>query len=85
MERKQPDATLEVVVGDAPVVATFEGGRELMTMRASWMRRRPERCRLSLRTVSVKEALSRQGGMDWLTASAAIGEAVIVRVGVSQA
>lgn len=62
LKRKQPDALLEVVVGDTPVVATFEGGRELLTMRVDWNRWRPERCRLSLRSFSVKEGLAREEG-----------------------
>ncbi|RST46996.1 hypothetical protein [Variovorax sp. MHTC-1] len=85
LERKQPDASLEVVVGDAPVVATFEGGRELLTMRVDWNRWRPERCRLSLRSFSVEEGLAREEGKNWLSASAARDQAVLVRVGAGHA
>jgi hypothetical protein len=81
LERKQPDASLEVLVSDAPVVATFESGREMLTMRVDWNRWRPERCRLSLRSFSVKEGLARAEGKNWLTETAAKGQAVIVRVG----
>ncbi|MDM0031964.1 hypothetical protein QTI33_07360 [Variovorax sp. J22P271] len=85
LKRKQPDASLEVVVGDAPVVANLEGGRELLTLRVDWNRWRPERCRLSLRSFSVKEGLAREGGKNWLTASAARDQVVLVRVGARRA
>lgn len=85
LERKQSDASLEVVVGDAPVVATFEDGREFLTMRVDWNRWRPERCRLSLRSFSVKEGLAREEGKNWLTASAARDQVVLVRVGAGHA
>lgn len=85
LEPKQPDASLEVVVDDAPVVATFEGGREFLTMRVDWNRWRPERCRLALRSFSVKEGLAREEGKNWLTASAARDQVVLVRVGADHA
>lgn len=85
LERKQSDASLEVVVGDAPVVGNFEGGRELLTLRVDWNRWRPERCRLSLRSFSVKEGLAREEGKNWLTASAATDQVVHVRVGARHA
>ncbi|TWD77282.1 hypothetical protein FB547_110244 [Variovorax beijingensis] len=85
LERKQPDASLEILVGDAPVVATFDGGRELVTMRVDWNRWRPERCHLSLRSFSVKEGLAREEGKNWLTASAARDQVVLVRLGPGHA
>lgn len=85
LERKLPDASLEVVVGDAPVVATFEGGQELLTMRVDWNRWRPGRCHLSLRSFSLKEGLAREEGKNWLTAAAARDQVVLVRVGAGHA
>lgn len=83
--RRRTDASLEVVIEDAPVVATFESGRELLTMRIDWNRWNPDRCRLSLRSFSVKEGLAREGGRNWLTAFAATNQVVLVRVGAGQA
>jgi len=85
LECKRPDASLEVVVADAPVVATLESGRELLTMRVDWSRWRPDRCRLSLHSFSVKEGLAREEGKNWLTASPVRGQVVLVRVGAGHA
>lgn len=84
LERRQPNATLEVDWGNRRTVATFEGGRELMTLNALWVSHRPRQCRLSMRTFSIKEGLAQQGGLNWLKASLVTGEAVIVRAGLSQ-
>lgn len=85
LKRKQPHASLGVVVDGAPVVATFESGRELLTLRIDWNRWHPDRCRLSLRSISVKEGLAREGGKNWLTAFVARDQMVLVRVGAGQA
>ncbi|MDM0056828.1 hypothetical protein [Variovorax fucosicus] len=86
LERKRPDASLEVVVGEVPVVATFEGGREFLTMHIDWNRWCPERCRLSLLSFSVREGLAREEGKkNWLAASAQMDEVVLIRVRAGQA
>jgi len=82
LERIRPDASLELVVGDgSPVVANFDGDRDLLMLGMSWNSWHPERWRVSLSSCSCNEALARRGAKDWFKGHVGPGEDVVVRIG----
>lgn len=82
LERLRPDASLELVVGErAPIVAGFEGDRELLSLGVTWNSWHPERLRASLTSSSCAEAIARQGGKDWFKGHVGPGNVLLVRVG----
>lgn len=82
LERKRPGTTLELELGDCtPIVASFSGGREFISLSVSWNCWRRERCRVSLSSYSVAEGLARHGSKDWLTGQVELDREVVVRIG----
>lgn len=82
LERKRPDASLELVVNeDTPIVADLSEERDLLTLSSSWNSWHPERWRVSLTSCSCEEAIEKKGGKDWFVDHVGQGDLVTVRVG----
>ena len=82
LDIKQPDASLQLSIeGSEGITATLESGREFIAFRTLWNRWNPERCRVSLRSFSQQEALSRTGGKEWFQGALTVGEQCAVKVG----
>ncbi len=81
MAPDHPDASIALSInGAAPVIATLEGGRHFISLGILWTQWHPERCRVSLRSSSVKEALDRTGGVEWFLGNIAVGDCCKVKV-----
>ncbi|SDE97361.1 hypothetical protein SAMN05444679_1485 [Variovorax sp. CF079] len=81
LERRRPNASLELTVGvGQPIVANFGVDGELLMLGGTWNNWHPERWRLSLSSCSCEQALARQGGKDRFNGRVARNEVVIVRV-----
>lgn len=80
--RNLPTATLELLLPNAtPIVATFEGEREFISLRLLWDQWRPERCRVSLSSFSQQEALARVGRKEWFAGYLQYGEQCAAKIG----
>lgn len=81
LEKNQPDATLSLLLSNQDrIAATFENGREFMTCSFLWNRWRPDQCRISLRSFSQEEALTRAGGEEWFQGALKLGESCTLRL-----
>jgi len=76
IERAFPDATLQLDLPNSdPIVASFDGGREFISLRLLWNHLQPDRCHVSLSSFSQREALVRSGGKGWFSGILKSGEA----------
>jgi len=69
------------VPGASPIVATFEGDRQFITLSLSWNRWRPEVCRYSLSSFSQAEAVARTGSKEWVEGRLQLEERCQVSLG----
>jgi hypothetical protein len=82
LERKRPDASLQLTVGQgSPIAANFGVDGELLLLGATWTNWHPERLRLALSSCSCQQAIARQGGKDWFKGHLRHGEVFVVRIG----
>jgi hypothetical protein len=67
--------------GAAPTVYRPEGGRQQLSFSLLWNNRRPERIRVSLHSTSLREALARTGGKDYITEYVLLGSRFELQIG----
>jgi hypothetical protein len=65
----------------APTVFTPEGGRQHLSFGLLWNNRHPERIRVSLHCSSLREIVSRQGGLDFITEYVPLGSHFELHIG----
>jgi hypothetical protein len=81
MENNFPDSGITATLPNGEVIeARFESGRQFMAFRFHWNKFRPDRCRVSLSSNSMTEAMNRIDGRQWCQMNLALGESVHVRV-----
>jgi hypothetical protein len=81
MENNFPDSGITATLPNGEVIeAWFEGGRQFMAIRFLWNKFRPDRCRVSLSSNSMTEAMNRTDGKQWCQLNLALGESVKVSV-----
>jgi len=68
------------VPGEPPIIADTADGRHMISFSVSWADHRPDQARVSLSTCSLREALSRTGGRDFMQKWLPIGSEVTVSV-----
>ena len=82
VEHKWPNGSLSFSVqGTSPVVATFAGGREFITLSLTWNKWRPDVCRYSLSSFSQAEAVARTGSNEWLDGKLQLEQSCQVSLG----
>jgi hypothetical protein len=81
LERRRPNASLQLAVGAAPpIVGNFGADGELLLLGATWNSWHPEHFHLNLSSCSCEQAIARQGGKDWFKGHVSQGEPVVVRI-----
>jgi len=81
LERRRPNASLQLSVGaDPPIVARFGGDGELLSLGATWNSWHPGRFHLYLSSCSCEQAIARHGGKNWFKGHVSQGETVVVRI-----
>ena len=62
------------------VSGRLSNGRHFVSMNASWASHRADRARLSFRSVSLREAIARVDGAEYLSEYVSLGETITLRV-----
>ncbi|MEJ1129891.1 hypothetical protein V9L20_20090 [Variovorax sp. CCNWLW225] len=81
LERRRPNASLQLSVGAEPfIVAGFGSDGELLSLGATWNSWSPEGFHLNLSSCSCEQAIARKGGKNWFKGRVSQGETVVVRI-----
>lgn len=77
--RSKAGLIFDVRINDAPFKASLDRSREILSASLLWHDQGVERCRFRVTSISIEEAMRRNGGKEWLTESIKPGDKICVK------